>query len=538
MNRIILLLILFNVHQAFAQTRIDGSDVLDLKAELHVESTTKGALIPRLTSLQMNNDVPTPIATGLLIYNTDEKAFMYYNGTKWVFANFHYSTLISDKDGDTRVDVEKTPDADMVHFSANGDGNATASGANDEVASLSSSTFSLLNSAGQFKSNGRLVLTAKNENTLAGTLAGANISSGNYNSLAGYYAGNGLTLGNYNTFLGHQSGRYTLSGSNNAFAGYGAGLGSSSNLLTGNDNTAVGYNSGNALQGTAASNTIVGVGAGKSISTGTGNILIGYQTGALLTTGSNNIIVGNAIDAPSIATNGYMNIANIISSTNAYSTTGPIMFNNAYTFPTTAGSANQTLITNGAGVVSWGNKNSSSTGEITVTGAAADMQPYNRVVAAGSIATNFDLWFIPVTAMCSGQISQITTYVASCSANCDVWMGLYTLSGNTFTVVSDGAYNFKGKVPITSGFSGILSIDFFNGSYDGDATPDNKYTSITLGQQYWIGLYCTVLSTEFLYKSDTDFQMKKVNGYGGGLSLPVSVTTSTTEGKVVWIRAH
>lgn len=54
----------------------DSSSVLD------VSSTTGGVLIPRMTAVQYQA-ISNP-ATGLLIFNTDDNKFYYYDGTQWV----------------------------------------------------------------------------------------------------------------------------------------------------------------------------------------------------------------------------------------------------------------------------------------------------------------------------------------------------------------------------------------------------------------------------------------------------------------------
>lgn len=48
-------------------------------AQLHIESSDKGVLLPNLTTVQMNA-IPTP-SEGLIIFNTDVKRFMYNAGT-------------------------------------------------------------------------------------------------------------------------------------------------------------------------------------------------------------------------------------------------------------------------------------------------------------------------------------------------------------------------------------------------------------------------------------------------------------------------
>jgi hypothetical protein len=64
-----------NTGAAITQT---ASSILDLR------STTKGFLAPRMTTTE-RNAISSP-ATGLLIYNTSDNAFNFYNGTSW--ANF------------------------------------------------------------------------------------------------------------------------------------------------------------------------------------------------------------------------------------------------------------------------------------------------------------------------------------------------------------------------------------------------------------------------------------------------------------------
>jgi hypothetical protein len=66
--------------------RNDGSLVVSTSAhlptaKLQVDSTTQGALLPRMTTTQ-RNAIATP-ATGLIVYDTDLLSFYQYNGTTW-----------------------------------------------------------------------------------------------------------------------------------------------------------------------------------------------------------------------------------------------------------------------------------------------------------------------------------------------------------------------------------------------------------------------------------------------------------------------
>jgi hypothetical protein len=85
----------FFVQELFSQSlavNTDGS-VADATAMVDIKSTTKGLLIPRLTTAQRTG-IGTP-ATSLMVYDTDLNQYYYYNGTAWtVFATTaNYWTL-------------------------------------------------------------------------------------------------------------------------------------------------------------------------------------------------------------------------------------------------------------------------------------------------------------------------------------------------------------------------------------------------------------------------------------------------------------
>jgi hypothetical protein len=59
-----------------------GTTTPDASAALDITSTTKGLLIPRMTTAQ--RDAISSAATGLMVYQTDGTAgFYYYNGSSW-----------------------------------------------------------------------------------------------------------------------------------------------------------------------------------------------------------------------------------------------------------------------------------------------------------------------------------------------------------------------------------------------------------------------------------------------------------------------
>ncbi len=72
----------------------------DASAQLEVKSTTKGFLMPRMTTAQ-RTAIATP-ATGLQVYDTTTKSLWFYNGTVWVVGTTGTAKFV---DGTTPVDA-------------------------------------------------------------------------------------------------------------------------------------------------------------------------------------------------------------------------------------------------------------------------------------------------------------------------------------------------------------------------------------------------------------------------------------------------
>ena len=81
MNKLISILFLISWH-SYAQVGI-GTDTPDVATILHLESSNKGLLIPKLSESERNNIVSPPI--GLLIYQTDnfEGFYSYTSSNNW-----------------------------------------------------------------------------------------------------------------------------------------------------------------------------------------------------------------------------------------------------------------------------------------------------------------------------------------------------------------------------------------------------------------------------------------------------------------------
>ena len=71
-------------HFIQAQSVGIGTTTPDAKSQLDIRSTTKGLLIPSMTTSQrLAITVSTPGPNGLLVYDTDRSQFYHYTGTTW-----------------------------------------------------------------------------------------------------------------------------------------------------------------------------------------------------------------------------------------------------------------------------------------------------------------------------------------------------------------------------------------------------------------------------------------------------------------------
>jgi hypothetical protein len=95
----------------------------DASSILELQSTARGFLAPRMTTLQRNAILPP--ATGLLIYNTDTNAFNYFNGTIWI-ALLNSGTGVGAVNGTlNRISVAGTLTVPVIDIDANYVGQAS-----------------------------------------------------------------------------------------------------------------------------------------------------------------------------------------------------------------------------------------------------------------------------------------------------------------------------------------------------------------------------------------------------------------------------
>lgn len=218
----------------------------DPSSMLDIASTTKGLLMPRLTTVKRTS-IPNP-AAGLQVYDTTTKSFWYFDGTVWVNSG-----------ASSAQDLRFLGTGNHVSQDAGIGSNGTNLGIGGNIIAIGDGVLS------------------------ASTTGGSNIGIG-----ASTLKLN--TVGNYNTAIGENAMTANINGSANS----GIGLQSLLVNTSGSNNSALGYLS---LQGntTGSNNTGVGVQAGNNITTGGGNIAIGAGTAVASPTANNQLNIANNI---------------------------------------------------------------------------------------------------------------------------------------------------------------------------------------------------------------------------------------------------
>lgn len=264
---LILILICIGTTNVAGQVAVSlDNNPADASAMLDVRSTSKGMLIPRMTSAQRN--LITSPASGLLVFDNTTASFWFYNGVAWTELVDGASNKIADADNDTRVEVEQQPDEDKIRFTIAG----------TEYFRMEPGRIHTSNTGGSVRI-GHVAGAQENLFDRHSVAIGDSVLYHNgYNSL--YYHST------FNTAAGARSMLFNTTGFfNSAF-----GSSALRKNTTGERNTGIGVF---ALQNntTGMHNTAVGVEALNVNTTGTGNTALGYRAGAEAM-GTNNVFIG------------------------------------------------------------------------------------------------------------------------------------------------------------------------------------------------------------------------------------------------------
>ncbi|MCP4440089.1 MAG: hypothetical protein GY810_14185 [Aureispira sp.] len=352
----------------FAQNVGIGLSTPDPSAKLDIVSTNSGLLIPRMTTAQ-RSAIASP-ATGLMVFDNTTNSFWFYNGTTWTTLStntdnqdlslvgnilsltndgtpVNLSTYLDNTDNQTLTPNDPTGQLSIsggntINISTIADADANTKvqveeGANDDIIRFD------LGGAEYFNmNNGRLNVLNTGASVFIGSQAGLNDDlTSNQNVFIGDQAGRLNTGGGANTFIGTAAGRDNLAGGFNTFLGHSTGL-----QNTGWLNTYIG--SGAGRNATGGSNVCLGVSTGENL-TGSGNVMIGNNTGRALTNISNRLYIDNSQTVTPLIYGEF--------DTDILRINGTLQVNNptatGYAFPTTDGTANQVLQTNGVGQLAW-----------------------------------------------------------------------------------------------------------------------------------------------------------------------------------------
>ncbi len=313
----------------------DSSSILD------ISDTTKGLLIPRMTTVH-RTAIAGP-ATSLLVFDITTNSFWFYNGTAWEELAGGGGNPLIDADGDTKVDVEESPDEDIIRFDLAGTERWRM--VDDRLESNHLGTYNLFIGADAGLNTAPIAAWEIGiNNTFIGNSAGRSNTVGLVNVAIGAESLFSNTSGGANTVIGEGSMRSNITGQSNVAIGRRTLFSNTS----GNENVAIGTLS---LQnGNGSRNVAVGTLSGGS-STGSDNVFIGNQAG-WLSLESNALIIENSNNAVSPLIHGNF-VSNTLEIHGALSVGHPTTGVTQYTLPTADGMVNQVLTTNGAGVTTW-----------------------------------------------------------------------------------------------------------------------------------------------------------------------------------------
>ena len=317
---IILAILLISVNLIFAQENIGiGTNAPDPSAVLDIRSTDRGILIPRTDTSAVNAYLTSvgSAETGLMIFQTSDASFYFFNGSKWEKIGGNAEGLI-DQDKDTQIKLIEFAQDKMEYYL-------------DGV-----KHFEMTKNA---SGTARINVLNNNRNVGIGRSLLSN-TTGDNNVGIGLDALLNNTTGSLNTAVGTEALISNQSGAQNVSVGYEA-------LFSNNGSFNTSLGSLSLTENTSGSNnTAVGQFALRFNSTGSGNIAIGAQAGAN-ESGSDKLYIENS-PADSSGALIYGDFA-----ADSLRINGKLNINGEYAFPAVGGSDRQSLIMQSDGSLDW-----------------------------------------------------------------------------------------------------------------------------------------------------------------------------------------
>ncbi|REE08739.1 hypothetical protein DFQ09_106206 [Winogradskyella pacifica] len=355
---------------------------------------------------------------------------------------------------------------------------------------------------------GNLALTSNktgNGNTAVGTAA-LNSNTADQTTAVGYHALYKNLDGTNNTGVGYEALNENVNGSNNSAFGYGALKSNTSGnnsafgsnalglVTSGVNNVAVGTFSGSQLI-TGGSNVFVGHNSGRS-ATGDENVFIGKNTGRN-TTGSSNVFIGNnaGLDSSFGSAENTLVIQNSSSDTpliygefnnNIFRVNGEVQVadpsDTGYAFPKVDGTANQILVTDGTGQLTFEDQQTipvvadvSTFSLITTT---FDPAGAAQTIAGGTPWVKINFNNVTLNATGSTELSSGSQFIASTA-------GFYRINASYHTDNSQANTEYFGIAVVKNGTNFVQ--EFSANHYNNATNPSQVARQISSVVELTIG---------------------------------------------------
>ena len=283
-----------------------------------VNSTTGGVLVPRMTSAQRVTIV-TP-TKGVMVFDIDTDGFWYFDGALW--QPTAGGGTLADRDQDTKVQVEKNADEDVIRFNIAGEEKWRMTGNRLEAINANGGIY-IGEGAGATEDTyqrqniaiGRAALTSNLDRIGLIAIGDSALAINGFNITDLSHAKNNVAIGSKsllknligsdNTAVGHNAltnnttgssttaiGSYALFDNQDGTQNTAIGVSALSNNTSGDLNTATGV-SALLANTTGSHNSAFGRGALNSNTTGTRNTAVGRHALFGKTLGSYNTAMGN-----------------------------------------------------------------------------------------------------------------------------------------------------------------------------------------------------------------------------------------------------
>jgi hypothetical protein len=280
---IVLWFVGFNPRLAAQVSVNESGAAANSKSILDISSTTKGLLVPRMTTTQRNTFATSLGAgeKGMIVYDTDLNKYYYWDASSFTDIKSGVIDKLIDSNADSEVRL-------------------VISGGGDDIMEIQ------LQDTNYFRfQKGGIEMLNNGKSVFLGELSGASDDqSDNYNVFIGYSAGWMNSSGYENVAVGALALESNTTGHDNIAIGYSSvynntsgysnlGIGHHSlyNNKTASGNMAIGYYSLNSLT-VGIENTMVGINGLQKLANGYYNTAIGKGAGFNMTGGSSNTLIG------------------------------------------------------------------------------------------------------------------------------------------------------------------------------------------------------------------------------------------------------